>query len=62
MTLPFPPPKTPDHGCRHTISIRILYMLGGLFVSLIIIVNDADDKETQMLTKSPGIRSFAEKW
>ena len=31
-------------------------------VSLIIIMHEADDGETQILTKSPGLCSSAEKW
>ena len=31
-------------------------------VSLIIIMHEADDGETPILTKSPGLCSFAEKW
>jgi len=41
----------------------MVYMLAGRTpVSLIIIVHEADDGETQMLTKSPGISSSVEKW
>jgi hypothetical protein len=41
----------------------MVYMLDGQIpVSLIIIMHEADDGETQILTKSPGVCSSAEKW
>jgi hypothetical protein len=63
MTLPLFLPHRPDHGCRHISGIGMVHMLEGQIpFSLIIIVHAADDGETQMLTKSPGLCSSAEKW